>query len=891
MNSTTNKAVVSATAANSPAMAHGAASQRLWRKYVLPVVSILVLVAVLALLHRSVGGYRLRDVLAQLRALPAATIWLALFFALTSYLMLTGYDLLALRYVKQPVRTGRAMMASFIAFAVGHNIGLATLSGAAIRLRIYGSVGVSAAEVALMSAFCAFTTVLGSILLIAYSLLAQTGEASSLLHLPDAWLRGIALLLLLLLLSYGVWVRMRRTALTWRQWSLVLPDLSLTIGQTVVAAVDLCLAAACLYVLLPDPAAVPYQAFLAVYVLSVVAVMIANVPGGLGVLESVVLLALPQIPVDRLLASLLAYRLIYYLAPLAVAALMLAAHEAWLQRHRVRKVAGIARDWLSAVAPQVLGAAVLTAGAVLLLSGATPAIHARVRALSNILPLPILELSHLLGSVAGLGLVVLSHALFRRVHLAWQLALGLLLGGVLFSLLKGWDYEEATIMLSVAGLLYVAESAFYRRAALFEARAGLHWMLGIVTIVGVVLWIGLLAHSHVPYSSDLWWTFDWSGDASRMLRAGLLVSVLVAAFVAHSWLLPGAPLVSAEDPSAYRLAQAVVANAPRALANLALLHDKRLLLHPARDAFLMYQVSGRSWVSMGDPVVAQLSDRSLDRGDNRQQASEQAYELAWSFRELSDEHGGWTVFYQVTPEFLPLYVDLGLALLKLGEEARVHLPEFSLEGSHRAEFRTARRRAEREGISFEVVQPPLDAALMHELSAISRDWLTAKSAHEKRFSVGFFSPPYISQFPTAIVRDKNRVVAFANLWPTANRYELSVDLMRYAAQAPSGVMDYLFVEVMLWGKAQGYQWFNLGMAPLSGLEQHPLAPIWHRVGNFVFDVGGHFYNFEGLRRYKEKFRPVWEPRYLAAPGGLALPRVLLDVTSLIAGGIREIAAK
>jgi phosphatidylglycerol lysyltransferase len=330
-----------------------------------------------------------------------------------------------------------------------------------------------------------------------------------------------------------------------------------------------------------------------------------------------------------------------------------------------------------------------------------------------------------------------------------------------------------------------------------------------------------------------------------------------------------------------------VAQAPRAVANLALLHDKRLLMHPDHDAFLMYQVSGRSWITMGDPVVA----HTHNAGSNAQQANERAYELAWSFREMSDEHGGWTVFYQVTPEFLPLYVDLGLALMKLGEEARVRLPEFSLEGSHRAEFRTARRKAEREGVTFEVLMPPLQPDVVAELSQISADWLSAKSASEKRFSVGYFTPPYITQFPTAVVRSQGRIVAFANLWPTITREELSVDLMRYSQHAPKGVMDYLFVEVMLWGKAQGYQWFNLGMAPLSGLEQHPLAPIWHRVGNLVFDIGGHFYNFEGLRRYKEKFLPVWEPRYLAAPGGLALPRVLLDVTTLIAGGLREIVSK
>jgi phosphatidylglycerol lysyltransferase len=104
-------------------------------------------------------------------------------------------------------------------------------------------------------------------------------------------------------------------------------------------------------------------------------------------------------------------------------------------------------------------------------------------------------------------------------------------------------------------------------------------------------------------------------------------------------------------------------------------------------------------------------------------------------------------------------------------------------------------------------------------------------------------------------------------------------------------MDYMFIELMLWGRRQGYGWFNLGMAPLSGLEAHPLAPAWHRVGNFIFRHGEHFYNFDGLRRYKMKFDPVWEARYLAARGGIALPRVLMDVSVLIAGGVKELFAR
>jgi phosphatidylglycerol lysyltransferase len=104
-------------------------------------------------------------------------------------------------------------------------------------------------------------------------------------------------------------------------------------------------------------------------------------------------------------------------------------------------------------------------------------------------------------------------------------------------------------------------------------------------------------------------------------------------------------------------------------------------------------------------------------------------------------------------------------------------------------------------------------------------------------------------------------------------------------------MDYLFVELMLWARAQGYQWFSLGIAPLAGLERHPLAPSWHRIGNFIFRHGEHFYNFEGLRRYKAKFHPTWEPKYLVAPGGLSLPLILIDVSVLIAGGVKELFAK
>jgi phosphatidylglycerol lysyltransferase len=115
--------------------------------------------------------------------------------------------------------------------------------------------------------------------------------------------------------------------------------------------------------------------------------------------------------------------------------------------------------------------------------------------------------------------------------------------------------------------------------------------------------------------------------------------------------------------------------------------------------------------------------------------------------------------------------------------------------------------------------------------------------------------------------------------------------MRHLADAPASAMEFLFIQMMLRGAAEGYRWFNLGMAPFSGSETHPLAPLWTRIGALLFQRGGEFYNFQGLRRYKEKFDPVWRPRYLATPGGLILPQVLANVGSLVARGLTGIVRK
>jgi phosphatidylglycerol lysyltransferase len=825
-------------------------------------------------LHHLLGQYRWRDVLAHVHAISTVKIWRAALFTVAGYTCLTLYDALAVRFAGARVPYHRIALISFMGYAIGHNVGFNTLSGGAVRFRAYTALGLGAKQIATIIGFGTVTFLLGAGLLLGLSLLTQAGMSGSALHVHASLAVFAGGMLLAAVAAYLWLVSTRHEPLRFGRIEIPVPSPRVAFAQVAVACTDLLCAAAVLYVLLPPQAAVSFGAFAGVYLIAIAAGVISNVPGGIGVFEAVLLLLLQSVPKDRLLGALVAYRAIYYFAPFAAALVLLGAHELWAHRGSAVRVAQLGRTFLSAVTPQLIAIAVFVAGAVLLFSGATPGLGNRLDLLRDFVPLPILELSHLLGSAVGVGLLVIAHGLYRRLDAAWVLTVWLLCAGILLSLLKGFDYEEATILAVVVVILVSARGRFRRRVSLVEQHYSAPWIFAFLLVLITAAWLVIFAYRHVPYDSELWWEFAFQASAPRSLRASLLAAVIAAAYGLWRLLRPTQPPATAPHAADLVRAAELIAEADDTTANLALLGDKNLLFNSERTAFIMYQPSGHSWVAMGDPV-----------------GSVEACEpLAWKFLEDCDVMAVSPVFYQVKPQNLALYVDLGLNLSKLGEEARVPLDGFSLEGPARADLRQAHRRAGRDGAQFQLVASTDVGALMPALRAVSDAWLAQKNAAEKRFSLGFFDERYLMNFDCGVVRRGGAIVAFANLWRGGAR-ELSVDLMRYNGDAPKGVIDYLLIECMLWGQSQGYQWFNLGMAPLSGLEEHVLAPAWHKIGRMVQRYGEMFYPFEGLRKYKEKFLPVWRPRYLAAPDGLAMAGALLDVTSLISGGVSKVLRK
>jgi phosphatidylglycerol lysyltransferase len=443
------------------------------------------------------------------------------------------------------------------------------------------------------------------------------------------------------------------------------------------------------------------------------------------------------------------------------------------------------------------------------------------------------------------------------------------------SLLKGVDYEEAVVLGFLFVMLRGARPMFDRKAALLATRFSPAWIAAVVAALAASVWLGLFAFEHVEYSNDLWWQFALHGEASRFLR-GSVAAATVILLVAVARLIGHAPH-EVEPPSERDLADAgeIIAHQAAAYPNLVYLRDKALLFDEARDGFVMYAVKRRTWIALGDPIGP----------------PSRIGELIRLFIERCDDFGGTPVFYEVGKQHLHLYADFGLAFIKLGEEARVDLTQFSLEGPQGARFRQVIRRLAKDGGSFRVIPAGDVHAVMGRLREVSDDWLAQKTAAEKGFSVGFFDPAYLERFPVAVIERDNSIVAFANVWPGPGQLELSIDLMRYHHDAPTSVMEALIVHLLAWGREQGYHWFALGMAPMSGSQRSPVAPLRSRAGNFLYEHGGFLFNFRGLRAYKEKFNPVWEPHYLVYPGALKLPGIVADVSALVAGGYGRIFHK
>lgn len=525
----------------------------------------------------------------------------------------------------------------------------------------------------------------------------------------------------------------------------------------------------------------------------------------------------------------------------------------------------------------------LGSGLLNLLSVIGPSLRERRALLREVFPLEFLHISRFLTLLIGFGLLILSLNIARRKKRAYELAFLLASFSVLTHLTKGLDYEEALFSLAFLGLLLFARRDFTVESSTPDLGSGLV-RFGAATLIALFygvagFWLldphhfGMNFHWNdairetiqfltlsgdpqvVPHTRYAYWFLDslYLTTITAIVYSGFAVfRPVVYAFAIH--------------PHEIVRARELVRKHGRCLQDFFKYYpDKSFYFARSGRAFVAYSVGKNFAVALGDPVAP-------------------AEELEATIREFAEycRNNDWGLaFHQALPDFLPVYRKLGFKKLKIGDEAIVDLK--GLGGGSKKLGRELRRASalDKLGLCAKIYDPPVSDEILHAAKEVSEEWLEIPGRRERRFTLGRFDPHYLRTTPIFAVYNKDgRMLAFGTLLHSYRPGEASLDLMRRRAEGPNGIMDYLFLKLFLYLKEQGYERFNMGLAPMAGFQEKEEASREEKAVHFFLQRLNFMFSYKGLRDYKAKFASFWEPRYEVYRNVLDLPRLAIALGSV-----------
>jgi phosphatidylglycerol lysyltransferase len=837
------------------------------------------------------GGLALRELdTVDLPAMQRALLDVPTFSAIGIALLALGavaftglIDLALARWLHLGMPMRDVFKLAYVSNTLSNTLNLSGAVGSAARLLGFSAHGVEFGRGAALVGMQVLSLPLGLSLLIVTALVLGGLPATS--STTAQWLTMLVLIAASLYLPAFFVLTSRRGLMRWLPEGHALPTLRLKIQLSLVSLIDWLMATgvlyACLYV---SGAHVKPGELVGSFAGASVLGLLSLIPGGIGVFDSVLLVALTTAGYDQasVLAGLFLFRISYYLLPLfsglylgsgmlAQRLPVIARASERLRMHPLFGVLGLPASLLADFGMRLLAVLTFGAGLLLLASAAIPAVHEHAEVVRDVLPLAAIESSYWLSIFTGVLLLGLGRGIDGRLRLAYRLAQPLLLISAVLAVTKGLHFGEALFLIGVAMLLRTRKREFTQRAMSLSSAMTFGWYAGLFIVMLAFFAIGTWS-AFGDDSFDLFY-FGADGHSSRIVRG--FVAALIGLVVYLIWQVFAVRRPSLKLPDRTELERARVIYSESGggeFAHLSFMRDKHLFWSADGHAVMAYGSVRDRLVALGSPCGPEAAIRRA----------------ILDFRRFADAQDRVPVFYEVLERDLSLYHDLGFDLFKLGELAMVPLAEFTLVGKRWEDLRQAVNRSVKEQLTFELLEPPFDTVLMSELERVSDLWLADKDAREKGFSLGRFDRDYLEWSPIAIVRRAGEIVAFANILPAYGPDGvLSIDLMRHVADAPRGTMDFLFARIMQWGKERGNVWFSLGMAPLSRVGDNPYARVNERLAALAFQYGGRFYNYQGLRRYKDKFGPQWVGSYLAYPRGLWVPGLLIDVAALVDGGYRR----
>ncbi|WP_373899202.1 phosphatidylglycerol lysyltransferase domain-containing protein [Haloimpatiens sp. FM7315] len=466
--------------------------------------------------------------------------------------------------------------------------------------------------------------------------------------------------------------------------------------------------------------------------------------------------------------------------------------------------------------------------------------------------------------VCGIILVVISKELLAASEKAYKISLLFLILSGIVLWIKYVDFFEIITTVVAIFLLVLSKKHLYRKWVSTKKR---RYGFFFIIITFVVLFYMTVAFYIQQALKEEGFIKTILFKNSKGFIFGGVVALLISfsiMFIRNALLFRENFFERPKEEELNKVKEFLKENKGDANTHLVFLKDKAIYWACKGKVMIQYAKIKDVLVVLGDPI----GDKEL------------IGEAICEFQNFADKYALATAFYRINVGNLPEYHENGYYFFKLGEEAIVDLSEFDLKGKKKQSLRTAKNKFEKSGFSFEVIEPPYDIALMARLKVISEDWLNGRK--EDKFSMGWFNKKYLEKSPIALVKnEKSEIIAFISLLPYYDDATLSIDLMRFQNNSPNGLMEILFLNMILWAKDKGYKRFSLGMAPLSNVGVSARSHSGEKFAKFIFNYGNHWYNFRGLRYFKSKFEPNWEPRFFAYQKFTSLPILMLNISRYI----------
>lgn len=576
--------------------------------------------------------------------------------------------------------------------------------------------------------------------------------------------------------------------------------------------------------------------------------IISMIPGEIGSFDVMMIFGLSAlgIPKETVVIWILLYRIFYYFIPFFIGLVFFFKNVGVSIDQRY---SGIPKQLATQIARKILVILMYFSGIMLVLSATIPQAFTEFRWLHHINPIKMHFIMQFPSILLGFLFVIMGRGIAARVKRVYWPTIFLILVSLIYVGLNDLSTTGIIFLLLLLGIVIASRNELFRDQLIYSWE----WLtidgliIGALTVLYIV--IGVYNMPTFPHRNHRFISFFLFPSEKIWLSGFLAIFAVAFIMILFVHYLQGKKAQVGQELDEAVATTILETYGGNSDSQLIFLKDKRMFTYEKdgeATVLLQFASYNNKCVVMGDP-------------SGKKEDFPEAIE---AFIAETDRLCYLPVFYETSEELVMILHEFGYDFIKMGEEGHVSLADFTTSGKKMKGTRAILNRIEREGFTFEVLQPPFSSQQMAELKTISDRWLGSRK--EKGFSLGFFSEDYLQRAPIAVVKnDQGELVAFASIMPTYTNDKIgTIDLMRYDPDtAPSGSMDYLFIHLFEYMKEENIQWFNLGMAPLSNVGTSRKSFIQERIAYLVYEFGSHFYSFQGLREYKDKYATNWRSRY------------------------------